>query len=278
MTMILCCMILGLQQVAIKLSAQDIAPVMQLSLRSLLGLGLVLIVMGVQRQMHFDKRQIGLGVFVGALFALEFLFLGEALRHTTATRSVVFLYTSPLFSALFLHFFNKDERLGAQGWLGLGLAFFGIMVAFLSNSAQAGSLMGDGLALLAGLSWGLTTVIIRLTPLGNLPAKHMLAYQLLMVFVILLSYALLTHQTTITINTASVLSVAFQGVFVAFLASMSWFWLLSRYRSADIGALILMTPVFGVLLSAWLLDEPLTLIFGIGASLVLLGLILVIRR
>ncbi len=106
-SMVACCFLLGLQQVAIKLASSDIAPVMQLSLRSLIGLLLVLIAMKIRRQLHFDTHKIALGLAVGTLFALEFLLLGEALRYTSASRSVVFLYTSPLFSALFLHFFGQ---------------------------------------------------------------------------------------------------------------------------------------------------------------------------
>lgn len=110
LSMVVACFFLGLQQITLKASGQDIAPVLQLSLRSLAALVFVLIYGFYSKSLQFDKKQIGLGLSVGALFAAEFLFLGEALRHTTASKSVVFLYTSPLFSALLLHFFWSQKN------------------------------------------------------------------------------------------------------------------------------------------------------------------------
>lgn len=277
-TMVVCCLFLGLSNIAIKLSHHEISPVMQLSMRSLFGLLILLGFMVYQKELRFNPKQIKLGLFVGALFAFESLLAGESLRYTSASRSVVFLYTSPLFSALFLHFLVKDERLSWVQWLGMGLAFGGIAVAFLLSSQADGSLLGDGLALAAGLSWGLTTVIIRMTSLGTLPAKQVLAYQLFAIAVLLWLYAIATDQAVMNWQTASVLSVGFQAVFVAFLATVAWFWLLTRYRSADIGALILMTPIFGVVLGAWILGDEMTTSFIVGAVMVLVGIVLVGRR
>lgn len=278
LSMVVACFFLGLQQVTLKASGQDIAPVLQLSLRSLVALIFVLIYGFYSKSLQFDKKQIGLGLFVGALFAAEFLFLGEALRHTTASKSVVFLYTSPLFSALLLHFLVAEERLNPKQWLGMLLAFFGIAIAFLTKDDGNSSLFGDFLALMAGLSWGLTTVIIRKTALSTLPAKTMLCYQLIMVFILLMIYAIITGQSQMIFSPMAVASLAYQSIVVAFGISMLWFWLLGRYRSADIGALVLMTPIFGVLLSAILLNEMLTVPFIIGAVMVILGLFVVVKR
>lgn len=40
---------------------------------------------------------------MGGLFGLEFLLVGEGMRHTSASHMVVFLYTAPIFAALGLH-------------------------------------------------------------------------------------------------------------------------------------------------------------------------------
>ena len=121
-------------------------------------------------------------------------------------------------------------------------------------------------------------MIIRMTSLGTLPAKQVLVYQLFTIDVLLWLYAIATDQAVMNWQTASVLSVGFQAVFVAFLATVAWFWLLTRYRSADIEALILMTPIFGVVLGAWILGDEMTTSFIIGAVMVLVGIVLVGKR
>lgn len=106
----------------------------------------------------------------------------------------------------------------------------------------------------------------------------MLCYQLLMVFLGLWVYAGLNGQMHMAVTLLSVSSLLFQTVGVAFGAALAWFWLLARYRAADIGALGLMGSVFGVLLSAWLLDEALPPDFLIATVLILLGLFWVGRK
>jgi len=44
---------------------------------------------------------------------------------------------------------------------------------------------------------------------------------------------------------------------IAFLAFLIWLWLLRNYHGSPIGFLSFMTPIFGVLLGAWLLSESL---------------------
>lgn len=95
-----------------------------------------------RRQLVFERRYLGFGLLVGGLFAAEFLCVGEALRHTGVGRVVVFLYTAPLFSALWLHFLVADERLGWLQWLGMALAFSGVAVAMLSGEGGRVSLLG----------------------------------------------------------------------------------------------------------------------------------------
>ena len=98
--MVLLCALWGFQQVAIKLAAPDLSTLLQVLLRSTIAALLVATLM-LRRD---DWRQVSFtwlpGLLAGGLFALEFLFIALGLRHTTASRMAVFLYTSPIFSAL----------------------------------------------------------------------------------------------------------------------------------------------------------------------------------
>ena len=69
--------------------------------------------------------------------------------------------------------------------------------------------------------------------------------------------------------------LAFQSVIVSFASFLVWFWLLRRYLASRLGVLSFMTPVFGVVLGIWLLDEPLELGFILGSGGVLGGILLV---
>jgi drug/metabolite transporter (DMT)-like permease len=136
-------------------------------------------------------------------------------------------------------------------------------------------LFGDFLAVLAGLFWGATTVVVRTTGLARLPATQTLLYQLLGAAVVLLPAAWLLQDVQFAPTTLGWASLAFQAVVVSFASYLAWFWMLRHYLASRLGALSFLTPLFGVVLGAWLLSEPITLHFLWGSVLVILGIILV---
>lgn len=273
------CMIWGLQQVALKAAAHDITPLLQIALRSGIAAILVWLLMSLRGQrLQFNDGYWRAGLVVGGLFALEFLLLGEALRFTSASHAVVLLYTAPIFIALGLHWKLPSERLSLMQWCGIALAFVGIVVTFLGNSPSNHSndlisdmLWGDFLALLAGIAWGATTVIIRLSNLSEAPATQTLLYQLLGGFILLILAALLLKQVHIIASPMMLGSLLFQALIVSFASYLLWFWLLKKYLASRLGVFSFLTPLFGMLFGVWLLNEPLEQNFIIGTLLVLIG-------
>lgn len=271
------CLIWGVQQVMIKWAAADIAPVMQAAARSGISALLVALLMcwrGGWSQVSSTWRG---GLLAGALFGLEFLFIAEGLKLTSAAHMSVFLYTAPIFTALGVNWLLPSERLRPLQWLGIILAFIGISIAFAGgislDNLDRRMLLGDVLGLLAGLAWGATTGVVRASRLSEAPATLTLFYQLIVGFVGLLLIAVLTGQVTqVSLTPVAVASVLFQGLVVSFFSYLTWFWLLRRYLAANLAVFSFMTPMFGVTFGVLLLGEPLSLNFVLGALLVLLGI------
>lgn len=281
--MVTLCLIWGVQQVAIKSVAGDIAPMMQVSVRS--GGAAVLVWLFnrfAARERWLPGIALRSGLVVGVLFALEFLFIAEALRRTNASHVAVLLYTAPMFAAIGLHLKLPDERLARLQWAGIGLAFVGIAVAFLGPTLVGGGraagvswLFGDFMALCGGAAWGMTTVVVRTTRLSEAPPTQTLFYQLACAFVLLLPFAFATGQSRFHGAPLAFASLAFQTFAVAFVSYLVWFWLLRRYFAARLGVLSFMTPLFGVAMGVLLLHEHVDAAFLAGAALVLVGLLIV---
>ncbi len=277
--MLLLCLIWSLQQIVLKATALDFSPTLQLALRS--GIAAVLVWLYMRSKGERLTLASGIwqpGLAVGVLFALEFVLVGQAVRHTTAGHVVVFLYSAPVFAALGLHLKLPAERLAPLQWLGIALAFGGIAVAFLGHDTQGNaqtSLLGDAMALGGALAWGLTTVAIRTTALSNLPATQTLLYQLAVGFVLLLVAAVLMGQTTFHPSWQVWSALAFNAVVVCFFSFLVWFSLLRKYLASRLGVFSFLTPILGVVLGAWLLKEPIEPNFALGALLVLAGIVLV---
>src|SRR5512146_68883 len=88
-TMLLLCAIWGAQQVAIKLAAPDVTPVIQVALRYVLSTVLVGAVVAWRGEGLAWRRTWRPGLLVGVLFAVEFLAIAEGLRRTTASHVAV---------------------------------------------------------------------------------------------------------------------------------------------------------------------------------------------
>jgi len=274
------CLIWGSQQVMIKWAAADIAPVMQAAFRSgiaALLVGLLICWRGGWGQLGSTWRA---GLLAGALFGLEFMFIAEGLKLTSAAHMSVFLYTAPIFTALGLHFMLPSERLRLLQWLGILLSFAGIALAFAGgvqlDQIDGRTLLGDAFGVLAGLAWGATTVVVRGSRLSEAPATLTLFYQLMVGFVGLLMIALLTGQIgMVTLTPLAMGSVLFQGVVVSFVSYLTWFWLLRKYLASNLAVFSFITPLFGVTFGVLLLGEPLSVNFVLGALMVLAGVVLV---
>lgn len=279
--MLLLCAIWGSQQVAIKLAAEDMAPLLQVALRSGIAALLVALLLLWQGGWRSWLASTWLaGALAGTLFALEFFFIALGLHYTTASHMAVFLYTAPIFSALGLHVLLPSERLRRLQWLGIALCFAGVVMAFGvgGNWAELDSrmLLGDLLGLCAGMAWGGTTIVVRSSRLSEAPPALTLFYQLAMAFVLLLGYALLVVDLSqLRWTPMAIGSVLLQGVVVSFISYLTWFWLLRRYLASNLAVFSFMTPLFGVSFGVLVLDEPLSLNFVFGAVLVLAGITLV---
>ncbi|ALM52903.1 DMT family transporter [Halomonas huangheensis] len=280
--MLVFCLALGLQQVAIKSAAADIAPLTQIALRSSLA---ALLVLGLAALRGVTWRDfmagLGPGILVGLGFTLEFVFVALGLNYTTASHMSVFLYTAPVFAALGLHLLVPGEQLSKRQWWGMALAFVGLVTAMAPGGTgiNAGSmLVGDALGLLAGLSWAATTLVLRRTSLSEAPPLQTQGYQLLTAGALLLPVVLFTGDLgSMQFSGVAVTSLVFQTLVISCAALLLWFALLRRYWASQLGVFSFLSPIFGVIFGAVLLDEPLSGSFIVGGVLLLGGIVAVSR-
>jgi len=274
------CVVWGFQNVALKGVAANAAPVMQLALRfggASVFFGLW--VLWREGRGAFSDGTLPSGLLLGCMFSMEFILAGQALLHTTAAHTVVFLYTAPIFTALGLQFL-PEERLTGWQWVGIGIAFCGIALAFLGFGGRsiAELITGDALALLGGVSWGFSNVVLRRGRVGSAATAKTVFYQVATATLVLGSFAVATGQAAVAWSPMTLLSIVFQTAIIAIGSYLIWFWLLRRYLTSRLMLLSLLTPLFGVLFGAWLLDDPIDARFAVGAALVLGGVLVVNLR
>ena len=273
------CIAWGLQQVTIKIAAPDVSLVMQAGIRSIVATALLLGWAGLRGIPLFGRDgTLPAGLVAGALFATEFVFIYAGLAYTAASRMIVFIYTTPCFTALMLPYFARSERLSPRQWTGVVLAFAGIVAAFAEGfvSAQGDTLVGDLCGVIAAFLWAATIVVIRATRLNRASATKTLFYQLAVSAAVLPVVAVAMGEPGVVRLTPLVVALlAYQGVLVAFASYLAWFWLLTKYYAARLSVVTSLTPLFGVAFGVLLLGERITPAFALAALLVAVGIALV---
>lgn len=283
MLLLACCLFWGFQQVLAKATLSELPPVFQSAARAV-GAVILLMLWCRFRGIALFKRDgtFWLGLLAGGFFSFEFACIYLALNNTGASRVTVFLYTSPFWVAVLLPMFVKAERLNRVQWIGLSCAFAAVVFALWESLQKAGSgRLGDVLALLAGASWGLTTVVIRATRLAQVSAERLLFYQLACSAVSLPAVSLFLGERWPA--AASLSGFAWGSLFLqtavgAFASYLVWMWMLTRYPAAKMSVFVFLTPVFALVIAALWLSEPITHVLLIAMALVGVGIVLVNRR
>jgi len=277
--MVLCALLWGLQQVTVKVGAAGVSVVMQGGIRSLLATLLLLVWAGARGIPLFGRDgTLGPGLAAGLLFAVEFFLIYFGLAHTLASRMVIFIYLAPVFTALGLAWWVPNERLARVQWLGVAIAFAGIVAAFADGigAGDRETLLGDACGVLAALLWAATTVLIRATRLAAASAEKTLLYQLAISAALLpLASVAIGEPGIVRLDSVTVAMLLYQGVIVAFASYLAWFWLLTRYYAARLAVFAFIAPLAGVAFGVVLLGERLSPRFVAAALLVTAGIALV---
>lgn len=283
-----CCLFWGFQQVLIKATVAEVPPVFQAFLRfGLATLALLLwcrwrgvAISGAQE----PRGALRAGLLAGLLFTAEFACIFVGLQYIPVSRLTVFLYCAPFWVALLLPRFVPGERLRGAQWLGLACAFAGVALALgegwtTSEHRQPLAWLGDVLGLLAGLFWGLTTVVLRATPLAGVSPPKQLLYQMSVSALALPLLSLAMGETwSLQLSHFAWGSLLVQALVGGFLSYLAWMWMLSRYPATRVSVFVFLTPVFTLLIAAVWLGEPVTAALVSALALVAVGIVLVNRR
>jgi len=271
------CMLWGFNGVAIKVSNAGIAPIFGAGIRSVIAVLGLAVWMKVNRMRLFPGKVLD-GLIVGILFGTEFALLFSSLLYTTVSSAWILLYSTPFFHTLGAHYFLKGDRITIYKGIGLILAFAGIVILLSKNLGGPSSIQwaGDMCALGAAVLWAATTIYIKKRLVGEVSHHHTLFYQTVFSIPILFILSILFEEVPIKhIDTLILSSVLFQGIIIAFITYLVWFYLVHAYPVSLLSAFTFLTPVFATISGVIFINEPLTLTLVFSLILVSLGIYVV---
>ncbi|UXH99958.1 EamA family transporter [Photobacterium sp. TY1-4] len=261
----------GLNFSVIKFGLDELPPLMFSGLRFLIvAVPAVLIV-------PFPKTSVwnvlGVGLFLGVIkFGLLFIAMQE---DASAGIASLLLQSQVIFTILLSVLWLK-ESISRSQIFGIAIAVTGFSLFFITSNGNA-TLLGVTMIILAGLFWAVSNLIMKQMSSVNL--LHFMVWVSVVppLPLFALSY-LFETQTPIALLLETTektwLSVAYVGYISTLLAFAIWGWLLKNHQAAAVTPFALLIPLVGMLGSSLLLDEQFSVTESVGASLILVGLLI----
>lgn len=217
---------------------------------------------------------------IGTLFTVQIAAMNIGFDLTTGSMGAVLIATNPIFAALFAHFLIAGDRLTMIKSIGLSIAFFGTALVLLRGSGELelthGS-WGNAILLMSACLLG-GRLIVSARVLQRMDEARVVLWQMILSLPLFALGGFLFETIRWEAMAWEPLAgLIYQGVIVAGLGFSVSFYLMKRYAPSVIVSFNFISPIAGVLLSAWLLGDVITTHLWLGMLLVAAGLFLIAR-
>ena len=219
-------------------------------------------------------------IMLAVVFVIQMSTLNIGFDLTKGSIAAILISTNPLFAAFAAHFVIVDDRLSVRKVIGLIIAFIGVAIVLLGGfSLESLDPIGLGgvVVLLSSALLGMR-LVFQARVQQEISGVRVVLWQMILSLP-LFAFAGAVFETIRWENLAlaPIAGLLYQGVVIAGLGFMVISYLLSRYAPSVITSFNFVSPISGVLLSAVLLGDEITLAIVGGVLCVGAGLYFVSR-
>ncbi len=278
---ILCCLIWGSTWMAIKIGLTDAPPLMSAAVRFVLAVTIITAIVRIKGLKYpsglrewLTMAHPGIYMYFGS-YALVYF----AEQYINSALTAVLFASYPIFVAVLSWLLLKKERLGWRGWMGLLLAFAGVvLISYDSLQTSPALFWGSALAL-GGSLVSAVGVVLHKRDCGHesiyVAANVQMAAGTLL---LLLGALIFENPSDFAITPESIGSILYLAIFGTVIAFLGYYWLLTHMSVVTLSLITFVTPLIAILIGTVIGDEVLSTLTLFGAAAILAGIVLVVRK
>ena len=274
------CVLFGANAVAIKVAFEGFGVFTAATIRfSVAALVIALWAASSGRSFRLKKGQWRYLLIYALLFTAQLSFFFTGLDKTYASRGTLLINLLPFLILVMAHFFLPNDRITRRNLIGLLLGFSGVVCVFAGKETFSRDIrIGDGLVLAATFIWAGNTVFIKRV-IDDFKPFHIVLYSMLIALPFFILEAVCFDDVALkSFSWRAVLGLAYQTFVTASFGFIAWNTLLKAYGAVALHAFVFIMPLVGVILSGWILNEPLYPNLWVALTLIVAGILVVHGR
>ena len=218
---------------------------------------------------------------VALLFTVQIALMNIGFHQTSGAMGSVLIATNPLFAVMFAHFLIAGDRMTPAKALGLLVAMAGTSLAFLADAdikaldlSAAGNWIVLSSAVMLGFRLSLSARFVR-----RIEPIKVAIWQMVLSLPLFGAGALMFEEIAWDrVGAGPIAGLLYQGIVIAGVGFTVSYHLMRLYTPSVMMSFNFVSPIAGVLFSAWLLGDRIGALLFAGMALVAVGLFLVARQ
>jgi drug/metabolite transporter (DMT)-like permease len=273
----LLCVLFGANAVAVKVAFESFGVFSAAAIRFSIAAVVIALWAHVRgKSFRLQKGQWKHLLVYSTLFTIQLSLFYSGLQRTYASRGTLIINMLPFLILVLAHVFIPGDRITARKLVGLILGFGGVACVFVEGEGLSGGMRsGDGLVFMATFIWACNTVYLKRV-IHTFEPFHIVLYSMLFGLPFFVLGAWWFDDTVIrTVSTRGLTALCYQTFVTASFGFIVWNRLLKTYGAVALHSFVFIMPLVGVVLSGWLLNEPLTSRIWMALAAIAAGILVV---
>ncbi|MCF6344339.1 MAG: EamA family transporter [Devosiaceae bacterium] len=267
---------------AIKLGVKDIPPFTLVAIRMIISTLIIVSILRIKSlKLPRDMRSWVIMIIIGLSGSIiPFVLISYGEIYVESGLAALLMGITPIITVLFAPMVHEDETLTLKALFGVFIGILGLLVLITPSAlTQIGAhFLGQLAILLAALLYAFSTLFVR--KYARLPVLVISAGSMISGTVLIVILALIIDNPFAMAmpSNKSMLAVIYLGIFPTAIATLIYFYLISRVGAARISMINFVVPVVGVILGALFLDEKFSLNVFIALLMIVVAVYLVAKK